>query len=83
MIKANSFTEISIASGYWDLPGMVEIYDELSFFSNEIILPSDFFWEETRKILSSKNPSKQDQDFPEKYLKKDLEELQSNLNFKK
>ena len=29
LISDNSYSEISIATGYWDLPGMVEIYDEL------------------------------------------------------
>ena len=32
LISDNSYSEIAIATGYWDLPGMVEIYDELKGF---------------------------------------------------
>ena len=32
LINDISYSEISIATGYWDLPGMVGIYDELSTF---------------------------------------------------
>ncbi|MEK7263099.1 MAG: helicase-related protein [Bacteroidota bacterium] len=85
LIKANSFTEISIASGYWDLPGMVEIYDELSFFleRNNTSIRLLLGEEPSVKSYQVKNPSKQDQDFPEKYLKKDLEELQLKPEFQK
>ena len=30
LISESSYSQISIATGYWDLPGMVEIHDELS-----------------------------------------------------
>lgn len=30
LIADNSYSQISVATGYWDLPGMVEILPELS-----------------------------------------------------
>ena len=32
LIKDQSFSQVSVATGYWDLPGMVSIYDELKSF---------------------------------------------------
>jgi len=32
LITDNSYSQISVATGYWDLPGMVEILPELSQF---------------------------------------------------
>ena len=32
LVANKSFSQISIATGYWDLPGMVMIYDELKVF---------------------------------------------------
>jgi hypothetical protein len=29
LIKTNAYSQISIATGYWDLPGMVTIFEEL------------------------------------------------------
>ena len=34
-LKSASFTQVSIATGYWDLPAMVEVYDELVEFLKE------------------------------------------------
>ena len=41
LISDNSYSEISIATGYWDLPGMVEIYDELKVV--RLIEPQELF----------------------------------------
>ena len=81
----NSYTEISIATGYWDLPGMVEIYQELKTFlerdktSFRLLLGE----EPSVKAYQVKKPATQDPDFPEKYLKKDLEDLQLKEEFQK
>ena len=34
LLKDTSYSSISIATGYWDLRGMVEIYGELEVFLN-------------------------------------------------
>ena len=85
LITDTVYSEISIATGYWDLPGMVEIYDELStFLTRENTELRLLFGEEPSvKAYQVKNPAKQDPDFPEKYLKKDLEELQLKEEFQK
>ena len=85
LITDTVYSEISIATGYWDLPGMVEIYDELStFLTRENTKLRLLFGEEPSvKAYQVKNPAKQDPDFPEKYLKKDLEELQLKEEFQK
>ena len=85
LITDKAYSQISIATGYWDLPGMVEIYDELNTYllrentSLRLLLGE----EPSVKAYQVKNPAKQDPDFPEKYLKKDLEELQLKEEFQK
>ena len=85
LINDVSYSEISIATGYWDLPGMVGIYDELaSFLERENITFRILLGEEPSvKAYQVRNPAKQDPDFPEKYLKKDLENLQLKEEFQK
>jgi superfamily II DNA or RNA helicase len=85
LFQNDSFSQISIASGYWDLPGMVAIYDELKAFlekentSFRLLLGE----EPSVRAYQVKNPLKQDPDFPEKFLKKDLEDLQLKDEFHK
>lgn len=85
LIKDDTYSQISIATGYWDLPGMVEIYQELKqFFERENTTFRLLLGEEPSvKSYQVKNPAKQDPGFPEKYLKKDLEELQLKEEFQK
>lgn len=84
LLKDQSYSELSIASGYWDLPGMSDIFDELSEFlkrdntSLRILLGE----EPTIKSYQLKNPVTLDPDFPGKYLKKDLEELELKDEYK-
>lgn len=83
LIRGQHYTEISIATGYWDMPGMVEVYEELVDF---LARPDTSFRlllgeEPSVKAYQVKNPALQDPDFPEKYLKKDLEELQLKEEF--
>ena len=72
-----SYSEFVVATGYWDLPGMVEIYPELkSFLERENTSFRLLLGEEPSvKAYQVKDPQRQDPDFPEKYLKKDLENL--------
>jgi len=85
LIKDNAYSQISIATGYWDLPGMVEIFTELNEFLERdnttfrLLLGE----EPSVRAYQVKKPAKQDPDFPEKYLKKDLEDLQLKEEFQK
>jgi ERCC4-related helicase len=85
LIIDDSFSQISIATGYWDLPGMVSILAELNHFlqRDEVVLRILLGEEPSVKAYQVKNPQKQDPDFPEKYLKRDLEELQLKEEFQK
>lgn len=85
LIRDTAYSEISIATGYWDLPGMVEIYNELNTFllRKNTTLRVLLGEEPSVKAYQIKNPAKPDPDFPEKYLKKDLEELQLKEEFQK
>jgi superfamily II DNA or RNA helicase len=85
LITDTAFSGISIATGYWDLPGMVELYQELStFLERENTTLRLLLGEEPSvKSYQVKNPAKQDPNFPEKYLKKDLEDLQLKEEFQK
>lgn len=85
LISDHSYSEIAIATGYWDLPGMVEIFDELNEFlkrpdtSFRLLLGE----EPSIRAYQVKNPAKQDPDFPGKYLKRDLENLELKDEFQK
>lgn len=85
LISDSSYSQISIATGYWDLPGMVEIHDELQKYlekpntSLRLLLGE----EPSVRAYQVKNPARQDPDFPEKYLKRDLEDLQLKEEFQK
>ncbi len=74
----DSFSEISIATGYWDLPGMVDIFNELSFFLGRDGVKFRLLLGEEPSVKSYqlKNPVYVDPNFPQKYLKTDLEELE-------
>lgn len=83
LLKDNRFTEISIATGYWDLPGMVDIFDSLShFLSREDVKFRLLLGEEPNvKAYQNINPVKIDPNFPQKYLKTDLESLELKPEF--
>ncbi|OFY12112.1 MAG: hypothetical protein A2X05_17045 [Bacteroidetes bacterium GWE2_41_25] len=85
LITDTAYSEISIATGYWDLPGMADIFNELNtFLTREKTGLRLLLGEEPSvKAYQVKNPAKQDPDFPEKYLKKNLEELQLKEEFQK
>lgn len=84
-LKSEQFTEVAIASGYWDLPGMVDIFDELSYFlAKEGVKFRLLLGEEPSvKAYQVKNPEPVDPHFPQRYLKKDLEELELKPEFQK
>jgi superfamily II DNA or RNA helicase len=81
----HSFSQVSIASGYWDLPGMVSIYHELKSYlergnnSFRLLLGEEPYV----KTYQVRNPEKANPGFPDKYLKKDLEELDLREEYQK
>ncbi len=84
-LRSDDYTEISIATGYWDLPGMVDIYDELSYFlSREGVRFRLLLGEEPSvKAYQLKNPEPVDPNFPQKYFRQDLQELDLQPEFQK
>lgn len=85
LLKNDSYSELSIATGYWDLPGMSDIYDELlEFLKRENTSLRILLGEEPSiKSYQLKNPATVDPDFPGKYLKKDLEDLELKDEYNK
>ncbi|MBL0047513.1 MAG: DEAD/DEAH box helicase family protein [Bacteroidetes bacterium] len=85
LLADNSYSQISIATGYWDLPGMVEIFAELEkYLDRENITFRLLLGEEPSiKSYQVKNPETVDPNFPQKYLKKDLEDLELKPEFQK
>jgi ERCC4-related helicase len=85
LLISEDYQELSIASGYWDLPGMVAIYEELKTFLSRPDTKLRLLLGEEPHVRSYqvKNPAKLDPDFPEKFLKKDLEDLDLKEDFQK
>lgn len=83
MFFDKQFSEVSIATGYWDLPGMVSLYSPIKSFlergntSIRLLLGE----EPSVKVYQLKNPQKPDTDFPQKFITRDLEELNLNEDF--
>ena len=85
LIISDTYTEISVATGYWDLPAMVLIYEELKSYleRNNTTFRLLLGEEPSVKSYQVKNPKKQDPGFPEKYIKRDLEDLKLKDEFQK
>jgi hypothetical protein len=83
-IADKSFSEIMIATGYWDLPGMVVIYDELKAFLERenttfrLIIGK----EPVVRLYQQSEPTPKD-DFPGQYLKKDINALALTSDYQK
>jgi len=83
-IADESFSEIMIATGYWDLPGMVILYDELKAFLERenttfrLIIGK----EPVVRLYQQSEPSPKD-DFPGQYLKKDINALTLTSDYQK
>ena len=76
---SGKFSQISIATGYWDLPAIVELLPSLNKFLNERI-------DSEIRLLIGEEPtirtSQLDKSFPEKYLNNDLKKLPFIIEFK-
>lgn len=87
LLISNNYAEISIATGYWDLPGMVEIFEELSVFLSRDNISFRLLLGEEPSVKSYQVNEKArkyvDPNFPQKYLKSDLEELELKPEFQK
>lgn len=85
LLQDKRFSEVAIATGYWDLPGMTDIYNELSsFLSRPNVRFRLILGEEPNvKAYQVKNPEPVDPNFPQRYLKKDFEELELKPEFQK
>ena len=85
MFADSSFSQISIATGYWDLPGMVEISDELKYFLERENTTFRLLLGEEPSVKAYQviDPEKVDPNFPQKYLKKDLEHLELKPEYQK
>lgn len=85
LLLSNNFSQISVATGYWDLPAMVEIFEELThYFERDNVTFRLLLGEEPYvKTYQLKEPIKQDPNFPQKYLKADLEVLELKPEYQK
>lgn len=71
-LSSGKYTQFSVASGYWDLPAVLELKPALEIFlSNNLFSEIRFLIGEEPKI----RVSQLDTSFPEKYLKADLSDL--------
>jgi len=78
-LSSGKFTQFSVASGYWDLPAVLELKPALEhFLSNNLFSEIRFLIGEEPKIRILQL----DTSFPEKYLKADLSDLPFNPEFK-
>ncbi|MFA7421650.1 MAG: SNF2-related protein [Melioribacteraceae bacterium] len=78
-LSSGKFTQFSVASGYWDLPAVLELKPSLEhFLNNNLFSEIRFLIGEEPKIRISQL----DTSFPEKYLKADLSDLPFKPEFK-
>ncbi|MDY0082730.1 MAG: SNF2-related protein [Ignavibacteriaceae bacterium] len=78
-LSSGNFTQFSIATGYWDLPAVLELKPALEhFLQNNLFSEIRFLIGEEPKI----RVSQLDTSFPEKYIKADFSELPFNPEYK-
>ncbi|MGD0281431.1 MAG: helicase-related protein [Dissulfurispiraceae bacterium] len=72
LLSSNRYTELSVATGYWDLPGMLELLPALEvFLGTHMLTEVRFLIGEEPKVRINQL----DTSFPEKYIKQDLKDL--------
>ena len=78
-LNSGNYTQFSVATGYWDLPAVLELRSALeNFLNNNLFSEIRFLIGEEPKIRISQL----DTSFPEKYLKADLSDLPFKSEFK-
>lgn len=72
LLTSNQYTEFSVATGYWDLPGVLELLPAIEVFLGTNMLSEIRFLigEEPKVRINQLDAS-----FPEKYIKEDLKDL--------
>jgi hypothetical protein len=75
---APSHNVLSIATGYWDLPGMMDIFDSIKNYTKVRIL----IGREPLVRRDSRNNIDIEIDYPEQDIFKDLEQIQSTLELR-
>src|SRR3989337_3505520 len=79
-LSSNQYSQVSIATGYWDLPGMLELLPAF-----EVFLSQNMFNEV--RLLIGEEPkirvNQLDTAFPEKYITSDLKDLPFTLEYEK
>ena len=72
LLTSGKYTELSIATGYWDLPGMLELLPALeTFLTTNTLAETKFLIGEEPKVRINQL----DTSFPERYIKDDLRDL--------
>lgn len=72
LLTSGSYSELSVATGYWDLPGMLELLPALeTFLSANLFVRIRFLIGEEPKVRINQL----DTSFPERYIKDDLRDL--------
>lgn len=76
-ISNSNITEIKIATGYWDLPGMALIYNELKLFLERIDTKFYLLIGKDPRIATyqQQSPKIKDPKYPKDYIQSDLSEL--------
>ena len=80
-----NISEIKIATGYWDLPGMVLIYDELkSFLEREDTIFQLLIGKDPRIAISQQEKIKiKDPSYPKDFIKTDIQNLELKFEYQK
>lgn len=77
-INSKKFKDLSIATGYWDLPGMVNIIDGLEDFDSiRLLIGNEPLSNRNQQALEASHIKENDQ-FPDKDFAFDLENLQNS-----
>ncbi|MBI5192980.1 MAG: DEAD/DEAH box helicase family protein [Nitrospirae bacterium] len=72
LLTSNKYTEFSVATGYWDLPGVLELLLAIEvFLGTNMLSEIRFLIGEEPKV----RVNQLDTSFPEKYIKEDLKDL--------
>ncbi len=78
LLTSSKYTELSIATGYWDLPGMLELLPAFeTFLGTNMLSEIRFLIGEEPKVRINQL----DTSFPERYIKDDLRDLPFKLEY--
>lgn len=85
LLKSKKYSELSIATGYWDLPSLVDLFDELSKFLSSPENSIRLLIGEEPSVASYQVKSREVQNpaFPQRFIKKDLEDLELTPEYRK